>query len=149
MLDVVREFTYPVGLGTFNPYRLSAARDHHDRRPASATASSIAADVEMAVKQQRDHRIVRTALKRDTLRDTYPIQPTPAMCWSARMERVAAAGVASRQADGRFASPLPPDCRPGQYTASAAVFLDGNTHRYPDHRQDRLIAATDEWTDWR
>ena len=106
MLDVVREFTYPVGLGTFNPYT-------YPPRAIITTVTrvgdsiAIAADVEMAVKAQRDHMIVRTALKRDTLRDTYPINADARYVLVSADGKVAAAGVASRQADGRFVAPLP------------------------------------------
>ena len=126
VLDVVREFTYPVGLGTFNPYT-------YPPRAIITTVTrvgdsiAIAADVEMAVKAQRDHMIVRTALKRDTLRDTYPINADARYVLVSADGKVAAAGVASRQADGRFVAPLPAGLPSGQYTASAAVFLDGNT----------------------
>ena len=86
----------------------------------------IAADVEMAIKAQRDHRIVRTALTRETLRDTLPIQAEARYVLIGADGKVAAAGVAARQADGRFVATLPAGLAPGQYTASAAVFLDGN-----------------------
>ena len=87
----------------------------------------IAADVEMAVKAQRDHMIVRTALTRETLRETLPIQAEARYVLIGADATVAAAGAATRQTDGRFVAHLPVGLPPGQYTASAAVFLDGNT----------------------
>ena len=59
VLDVVREFTYPVGLGTFNPYS-------YPPRAIITTVARVgdrilvAADVEMSIKAQRDRRIVRS-----------------------------------------------------------------------------------------
>jgi hypothetical protein len=47
--------------------------------------------------------------------------------FSMRACALLALGAASRQADGRFVAHLPTGLPPGQYTASAAVFLDGNT----------------------
>jgi hypothetical protein len=124
-LDVVRDFTYPVGLGTFNPYS-------YPPRAIITTVARvwsgihIAADVEMAVKAQRDHKIVRSALTRETLRDTLPIQAEARYVLVGEDGKVAAAGAARRQADGHFLAPLPEGLPPGQYTAAAAVFLDGN-----------------------
>ena len=125
-LDVVREFTYPIGLGTFNPYT-------YPPRAIITTVTRvgdsivIAADVEMAVKAQRDHMIVRAALTRETLRETLPIQAEARYVLIGADATVAAAGAASRQTDGRFVAHLPAGLPPGQYNASAAVFLDGNT----------------------
>lgn len=125
VVDVVREFTYPVGLGTFNPYS-------YPPRAIITTVARvgdgilIAADVEMSIKAQRDHRIVRTALTRETLRDTFPIHAEARYVLIGADGKVVAAGVASRQTDGRFVAPLPAGLPPGQYTAAAAVFLDGN-----------------------
>ncbi len=124
--DVIREFTYPIGLGTFDfyahPPRAGIIGIEHvgDR-------ILVAADVEIAVKEMRDRRLVRMPLKRDTLRETLPIRPL------ARYVIVDPAGQRSRptghahwERDGRFAvslSMLPA----GRYTAFTGIFLDGNT----------------------
>ncbi len=126
VLDVVREFTYPVGLGTFNQYT-------YPPRALITTVARvgdqivIAADVEMAIKAQRDHKIVRTALKRDTMRDTLPITPEAHYLVLGADGKVVAAGRARWQADGRFAVALPAGLPAGSYTAYAAIYLDGNT----------------------
>jgi hypothetical protein len=124
VFDVVREFTYPIGIGTFDTYAY----------PPRALITSVVregnrivvtADAETAVKQQRDRRIVRTALKRDTLRETLPLHPVPRYVIVADRS-VVATGSARWEADGRFTVSLPP-LHPGSYTFFAAVFLDGNT----------------------
>jgi hypothetical protein len=123
--DIIREFTYPVGLGTFDFYAY----------PAKAFVTGIERDgermlatteAEIALKQQRDRRVVRTAFKRDTLRETLPIRPVPRYIVVGADGRVVAAGGASRQDDGRFAVSLPP-LPAGDYRFFMAVFLDGNT----------------------
>src|SRR5262249_54986498 len=72
--EVVREFSYPVGLGTFDFYAYPAKAFvtgiEHDGQRLLATT-----EAEVALKQQRDRRIVRIAFKRDTLRETLPIRP--------------------------------------------------------------------------
>ncbi len=126
VLQVVREFTYPVGLGTFNGYayppRALITRIEH-----IGSRIFITADVEMAVKQQRDRRLARTELKRDTVRDMLPIQPVTRYVLIGTDGTVVAAGSASREGDGRFAVTLPRSLPAGRYTVLAAIFLDGNT----------------------
>jgi hypothetical protein len=123
--DVIREFTYPIGLGTFDFYAYPAnafvTRIEHIGHRMLVTA-----EAEIALKQQRDRRIVRVALKRDTLRETLPIRPVPRYVLLDEDGKVIAAGSASRESDGRFAVSLPP-LPAGNYTFFTAVFLDGNT----------------------
>jgi hypothetical protein len=128
-LDVVREFTYPVGLGTFNPYT-------YPPRAIITTVTrvgdsiAIAADVEMAVKAQRDHVIVRAALKRDTLRDI-PTRstPTPAMRWSARMERSRRQAPRTGRRTGALSRTYPPDCRRDDTQPRRRYFSTGTRSR--------------------
>ena len=124
--DVVREFTYPVGLGTFDFYAYPPRRSSRGSS-TSAIAFWSTADVEIALKQQRDRRIVRVPLKRDTLRETLPIRPVARYVLVGADGKVVAAGGASREGDGRFAVSLPPNLPAGNYTVFTAVFLDGNT----------------------
>jgi hypothetical protein len=126
VFNVVREFTYPIGIGTFNsfayPPRASITGIEQE-----GNKILIAADAEFALKEQRDRRLVRMPLRRDTLRDTLPIQPTPQYVVIGADGRVAAAGIAARQPDERFAVVLPPTFPAGAYTLFTAIFLDGNT----------------------
>ena len=126
VFNVVREFTYPIGLGTFNSFAYPP-RAWITRIEQEGNRILIAADAEFALKEQRDRRIVRMPLRRDTLRDTLPIQPTPQYVVIGADGRVAVAGNAARDPDGRFAVALPPALPAGAYTLFTAIFLDGNT----------------------
>jgi hypothetical protein len=127
VFEVVRDFTYPVGLGTFNGFAY----------PARALISAIeragdlvlvSADAEFAVKQQRDHPLVRAPLRPDTLRGTLlPIRPESHYVVIGQDGRVAAAGNLVRQPDNRFAASPPTTLQAGVYALFAAIFLDGNT----------------------
>ena len=127
IFEVVREFTYPVGLGTFNGFAYPA------RALISATERAgdvvlVSVDAEFAVKQQRDHRLVRAPLQPDTLRGTLqPIRPESHYVVIGQDGRVATAGSLARQPDNRFAASLPTTLQSGVYTLFAAIFLDGNT----------------------
>jgi hypothetical protein len=123
--DVIREFTYPIGLGTFDSYA------HPPRAGIIGIERAgdrilVAADVEIAVKQMRDRRLVRMPLKRDTLRDTLPIRPLARYLIVDAAGKAAAAGQASWERDGRFAVPLS-TLPAGRYTAFTGIFADGNT----------------------
>lgn len=126
VFDVVRDFSYPIGLGTFNAYAYPP-RALITKIEREGEGIAVAADVEMAVKEQRNRRIVRMALKRDTLRETFPIRPLAQYAIVGDDGKIAAAGNARWGPDGRFTVPVPPKLPPGQYSFFTAIFLDGNT----------------------
>lgn len=126
VFEVFRDARYPIGFGTFDnlpypPRALITGVEHVANRVV------IAADVEYAVKEQRNRRIVRMPLKQDTVRGTFPIRRVVRYVVVDDSGKVAAAGTGKPQADGRFAVSLPPSLPPGPYTLSTAIFLDGNT----------------------
>ena len=126
VLGVMRDFNYPVGIGTFDRFAYPAHAvvttvERADDRILMAT------DVEMAVKVQRDHRPVRQPLTHDTLRGTLAIRPLARYFVADGDGKVLAAGSARWESDGRFAAPLPTPLSPGKYRLFAGVFLDGNT----------------------
>ena len=126
VFNVVRDFTYPVGLGTFDPFaypaRAIVTRIEPDRQ-----RFLISADVEIAVKEQRNRRLTRQPLTHGLMRVIYPIQPTARYVIVGSDGKVAAAGNAKWEADGRFAAPLPAGLSPGSYTLFTAIFADGNS----------------------
>jgi hypothetical protein len=126
VLNVVREFTYPIGLGTYDPFAYPP-RAEITRVEQVGRRVFVTADVEIAVKQQRDRKITRTPLRRDTLRGIYPIRPEPRYVLIGGDGKVAAAGIARWESDGRFAVALPQTLPPGPGMLFTGVFLDGNT----------------------
>ena len=54
-------------------------------------------DVDLAVKEQRNHRIVRMPVKRDTLRGVLPIRPETHFMVIADDSKVVASGHAPRE----------------------------------------------------
>jgi hypothetical protein len=125
LLNVVREFTYPIGIGTYDPFAYPP-RAEITRIEQIGRRVFVTADVEIAVKQQRDHKLTRTVLKRDTTRAIYPIRPEPRWVLIGGDGRVAAAGTARWEPDGRFSIALPQTLS-GSSTLFTGIFLDGNT----------------------
>jgi hypothetical protein len=126
VLNVVREFTYPIGLGTYDPFAYPP-RAEITRVEQVGRRVFVTADVETAIKQQRDRKITRAPLRRDTLRGIYPIRPEPRYMLIGGDGRVAAAGTARWESEGRFAVGLPQTLPSGPTTLFTGVFLDGNT----------------------
>jgi len=127
VFQVVRDPTYPVGLGTFNGFAYPA-RALISAMERAGDLVLVSADAEFAVKQQRNHPLVRAPLLPDTLRGTLlPIRPESHYVVIGNDGRVAAAGSLVRQPDNRFAASLPATLQSGVYTLFAAIFLDGNT----------------------
>jgi hypothetical protein len=123
-LDVIREFTYPIGLGTFD-FHAYPAKALIGRVEHIGSRVLLTADAEISVKQQRDQRVFVVPLQRDTLRGTLPIRPQSRYIVVAEDGTIAAAGSASRESDGRFAATLP-TLKPGNYRFFGAILLDGN-----------------------
>src|SRR6185503_3049119 len=87
----------------------------------------ISADVEIAVKEQRNRRLTRQPLTRGLMRVIYPIQPAARYVIVGNDGRIAATGNARWEADGHFAAALPTGLSAGSYTLFAAIFADGNS----------------------
>lgn len=124
VFDVIREFTYPIGLGTFDPFAYPP-RALITGMERSGDDVIVTADVEIWMKQQRNRRATRTALKRETMRETYAIRAETQYAVIADDGTVADAGIATWRTDGRFTLSLP-KLPPGGYRLLMAVFLDGN-----------------------
>jgi len=123
--DVIRDFSYPIGLGTYDFYAYPA-KAFVTRVEYIGDRMLVTTEAEIALKQQRDRRIVRVPFKRDTLRETMPIRPVPRYVLFGEDGQVITAGSASWEGDGRFAVSLP-RLAAGNYVFLTAVFLDGNT----------------------
>lgn len=126
VLDVVRELTYPVGLGTFNAFVV----------PGRAVVTKIArvrdqlvveADIDMLEPAQRSFRAVRKRLAPGTTRGIYAVRPQSRYLVIGKDGRVISAGALEWRHDGRFVAPLPDEVARRARTALAAVFPDGNT----------------------
>jgi hypothetical protein len=126
VLNVVREFTYPIGIGQFDIFAYPP-RALITSVIRAGDRINVTADAEIAIKQQRHRKIVRRPVKRDTLRDTIPLRPVTRYVILGEKGNVAAAGVARWQPDGRFTAPLPAALPPGAYTFFTTVAVDGNS----------------------
>ncbi|MFQ5915778.1 MAG: hypothetical protein ACE5JS_21605 [Nitrospinota bacterium] len=128
VFEVVRELTYPVGIGAFDRYAYPPrAVITEVKRETNRIAVEV--DVEKVVKVQRSHEIVRERLTRKTTRGIYGILVVSRYLVVGPDGSVVRAGTARWEDDGRFIVGLPEPLPPGRYTFLAAIYLDDNSLR--------------------
>lgn len=126
VLEVVRELSYPLGLGTFDRYAYPPrAVITAVKREANRVALEV--DVEKVVKMQRTYTTVRERLRRETTRGLYGIRPESRYLLVGPDGSVVSAGTARLGNDERFVADLPARLPRGQYAFLVAIYPDGNT----------------------
>ncbi len=125
VFEVIRELTYPLGIGTFNRYAYpSRAVITEVKRESDRIV--VEADVEKVVKAQRSRKIVRERLTRTTTRGPYPVLVESRYLVLDADGSVVTAGRARWEDDGRFTVDLPDPLPLGRYTFLVAIYLDDN-----------------------
>ena len=125
VFEVVRELTYPLGIGTFNRYAypsravITEAKRESDR-------IVVEADVEKIVKVQRSHQIVRERLTQQSTRGLYPVLVASRYLVLDADGSVVTTGTARWEDDGRFMADLPKPLPLGRYTFLVAIYPDDN-----------------------
>jgi hypothetical protein len=130
VLEVVRELTYPHGVGSFNHYAYPPRAVITDVK-RDANRVLVYVDVERVVQEQRSYVNVRERLKRVAMRGLYLIRPDSRYLVLGPDGSVVKASTASMKDDGRFVAELPQSLPPGRYTFLVAIYLDGNSVRPP------------------
>ncbi len=133
VLQVFRDISYPLGVGSYDAYAIPR-RAYISGIETQERGLRIAVEVEKVEKFSRSYEIVRqplrsaksTALAGQTLDCRYLVVAADGM--------VRLAGRGRLQEDGSFAIDLAAGLAPGQYTVVTTVTLTGNTVR-PDIRQ--------------
>lgn len=126
VLKVIRDMTYPLGVGSYDSYAIP----HRAAFAGIETVEGglrISAEVETVVKFMRSYKIVRSPLaeagreflKRQTIECRYVVIGADG--------RVRLAGSARLLDDMTFAIDLEGRLGPGEYTVLATLYLNGNT----------------------
>jgi hypothetical protein len=128
VLDVVREITYPWGVGAFDGYTYPARAVINDARREGDTVT-LGVDLEKVVKAERRYSTVREPFRKAATRGMFLIRAdAPYLMVDAEGE-VVYTGKAIHAADGRFEIKLPDGLPSARYTLLAAIFPDGNRLR--------------------
>jgi hypothetical protein len=122
VLSVFRDFTYPLGVGSYDRYAIPL-RAYAAKVDAQGQRVEIHADVEVAQKFQRDLRIVREPLRTQTTGGETPVCRYVVV---GPAGEILVAGTAPYAGRGVFAVDLGGLPRPGPYTLAVALYLGDN-----------------------
>ena len=128
MLQAVREATYPLGFGTFDRY-VHPPRAVIREVTQDSDRIVVRADADMTVKVERDYRVERQPLTRQTSHGLFGLLVVSRYLLIGPDGAVLVADRMRWEDDGRFVIDLPQDLPPGEYTVALAIFLDGNSLR--------------------
>ena len=131
VLQVFRDASYPVTLGTFDVFALppKASISKVDRR---GPRLQVSVEVEKAVRAQRSFRMVREALTKDAMVGGFPIRATCPYLVVGADGQVRSAGAGRYDGNATFTLDLK-GLKPGRYTVLTAVIANGNAVN-PDAR---------------
>ena len=128
VLEVVRELTYPWGVGAFDGYTYPA-RAVITKAAREGDTVVLAVDLEKVVKSQRRYATQREPFAKEAMRGLFRISAQSRYLIIDAGGKVIRTGEATHAADGRFEIALPEGLSPGRYDLLAGIFPDGNALR--------------------
>ncbi len=123
-LQVFRDVSYPLGVGTFDPYVLPP-RARVAKLELRGQTLQIAVEIEKAVRAGRSYTTVKEPLTKDATVEGYPVQAVCSYLVVGGDGTVRSAGTARPAADGGFRVDLK-GLPAARYTVLTAVRLNGN-----------------------
>lgn len=131
VLDVFRDPTYPLGVGSYDAYALPR-RAYVADLAADAQGLTVTAEIETVERFARSHRIARERVTARSLRPGQTLECRFLVIDAAG--RVRREGLGAAEADGRFRIRLAgAGLDPARYTVLVTLILDGN-RMHPDIR---------------
>jgi hypothetical protein len=138
VLEVVRDFTYPLGVGSYDRYAIPL-RAYVAKAEVRGDRLEVHADVDVVQKFQREYAIVRESLAAQSA--PLDARDMPVCRWVAvgPDASVVASGTAPHVGKGVYAVDLRPLPRPGRYTLLVAFYVRDNAvgvevHKLPVER---------------
>lgn len=133
VLQVFRDMSYPLGVGSFDAYAIPR-RAYHAAIETDADGLRIRVEVERIEKFQRTYEIVREPLGKASAGVQAQETPECRYVVIGADETVRLAGRARLAEDGVFIVTLKDRLEPGSYTVLTALYLNGNAMN-PDIRR--------------
>lgn len=140
-LEAFRDLSYPLGVGSYDAYAVPR-RGYVTKTELKHDELRVFGEIELAVKFQRSHRIVRESLQsvaRDVLKRAAP------QCRYVVIDtegRVALAGFASLADDATFRVNFNGKLATGRYIMLAEINVNGNTMNAEIRRIDVLVPSS-------
>jgi hypothetical protein len=126
VLEAVRDFTYPLGFGTFDRF-VHPPRAVIEAVTQAPDEITVRAGVEMNLKAGRGYKLVTEPLTRSTTRGVYSLLVVSRYLLLDPEGKVLTVDKMQWHDDGQFAIKLPDRLPPGNYTVILGIFLDGNS----------------------
>lgn len=126
VLQVFRDLSYPVGLGTFD-YLAIPLRAYFSKVENRGARMEMRADVERVSKFQRSYEIVRTALGPESRNADERERPECRYVIVGPDGKVVRTGAEPFDRSGRFVLDLKALSAPGRYTVMTALYVGGNS----------------------
>jgi hypothetical protein len=124
-LDVFRDLSYPLGVGSFDSYAIPR-RGYVTKVERQDHGLRLSADIEIVMKFMRDYQIVRQPMRQ--VDATFRKRAAPECRYVAvdADGRIALIGVSLPEEDLTFAVELDSELPAGQYTVMAEILVNGN-----------------------
>jgi hypothetical protein len=124
-LDVFRDLSYPLGVGSFDTYAIPR-RGYVAKVERQERGLRLSADIEIVMKFMRDYEIVRQPMRQVDATVRNRAAPECRYVVVDATGHVALTGTALPRDDLTFAIPLDDRLTPGQYTVMAEILVNGN-----------------------
>jgi hypothetical protein len=124
-LQAFRDLTYPLGVGSYDAYAVPR-RGYVTDVQVDGGRITLSGDIEVVDKFQRSYRLVRTPLKSVAPEVLRRATPEGRYAVIDESDRVALAGVARLDDDATFKIEVAGRLKPGRYTMSALIAVNGN-----------------------
>jgi len=124
-LDVFRDLSYPLGVGSFDAYAIPR-RGYVTKVERQEHGLRLSADIEIVMKFMRDYEIVRQPMRQVDATVRNRAAPECRYVVVDADGHIALAGTVPPQEDLTFAIALDDRLTPGQYTVMAEILVNGN-----------------------
>jgi hypothetical protein len=133
VLQVFRDLSYPLGVGSYDKYAFPPRAFIGESRP-HRRGLAIAAQIEKVEKAQRSYHVVREPLTDRSLVGVYRVKPALPFVLLSGEGEVVHAGHGHYAGDGVFLVEPPRQVPPGRYTVLTALYVNDNAIE-PDIKQ--------------
>ena len=125
MLQVFRDLSYPLGVGSYDKYAFPP-RALIAKLEARRNRLEMSAELEKVEKAQRSYHLVREPLGNQSMVGVYRVKPVAKYVVLSPQGEVLKAATAPYAGDGIFAIELQGKVPPGRYTVLTTIYVNDN-----------------------
>jgi hypothetical protein len=125
MLQVFRDLSYPLGIGSYDKYAYPP-KAYISKLQLRRNRLEIAAEMEKVEKAQRTYNVAKEPLNNQSLVGVYRVRPAVKYIVLSPQGNIVKAGSGYYAGDGIFGVELPGKMPPGRYTVLTTMYLNDN-----------------------